>query len=86
MIRYPQEANHLYDQQQYQLLAIPLFDGLCRRQYISYHPGVCQIATYQEVVSFWDIDELYAMHEILDIQGDLEAEAMEQAKRRSGSR
>lgn len=42
-----------------------------------------QIATYQEIVTFWDIDELYAMHEILDIQADLEAEEIERAKRKT---
>lgn len=45
--------------------------------------AVRQIATYQEIVTFWDIDELYAMHEILDIQGDLEAEEIERAKRKT---
>ena len=39
--------------------------------------AVQQIATYREVTEFWDIDELYAMHEILDIQADLEAEQAE---------
>ena len=35
--------------------------------------AVRQIATYQEITQFWDLDELHAMHEILDIQADLEA-------------
>jgi hypothetical protein len=43
---------------------------------------VRQIATYKEVVTFWDIDELYAMHEILDIQADIEAEETERLKRK----
>lgn len=42
--------------------------------------AVRQIATYQEVMTYWDIDELYAMHEILDIMDDLEAEQLEQVK------
>lgn len=42
--------------------------------------AVRQIATYQEVMTYWDIDELYAMHEILDIMDDMEAEQVEQAK------
>jgi len=41
---------------------------------------VRQIATYQEVTTHWDIDELYAMHEILDIQADIEAEAVARMK------
>lgn len=45
--------------------------------------AVRQIATYQEVTQYWDIDEVYAMHEILDIQDDLEAEQIEQMKRQS---
>lgn len=47
---------------------------------------VRQIATYQEVTTHWDINEVYAMHEILDIQDDLEAEEIERMKRRSASR
>lgn len=31
------------------------------------------IASYQEVTQYWDLDEVFAMHEILDIQGDMEA-------------
>lgn len=48
--------------------------------------AVRQIATYQEVTQYWDIDEVYAMHEILDIQDDLEAEQIEQMKLRSKQR
>jgi hypothetical protein len=39
---------------------------------------VRQIATYREVTEYWDIDELHAMREILDIQDDLEAEFIAQ--------
>ena len=38
------------------------------------------IATYQEITSYWDIDELHAMHEILDIRDDLEAAHIERMK------
>lgn len=47
---------------------------------------VRNIATYQEVTTHWDINEVYAMHEILDIQDDLEAEHIEEMKRRSKHR
>lgn len=40
-----------------------------------------QIATFKEVVTFWDIDELEAMHELLDIQADIEAEELARIKR-----
>lgn len=45
-----------------------------------------QIATYREVTEYWDINELHAMLEILDIQDDIEAEQMEllKAKRSTG--
>ena len=46
---------------------------------------VRQIATYQEVTSYWDINEVYCMHEILDIRDDLEAEQLERMKQRHGS-
>ena len=39
-----------------------------------------QLASYQEIMEFWDLDELHAVHEILDIQGDLEAEALAKMK------
>jgi hypothetical protein len=42
--------------------------------------AVRQIATYQEVTQYWDLEEVYAMHEILDIQADIEAEQAEQLK------
>lgn len=42
--------------------------------------AIRQVATYQEVTSYWDINELYAMLEILDIQDDIEAEQMELMK------
>jgi hypothetical protein len=45
-----------------------------------------QIATYQEVMTYWDIDEVYAMHEILDIQADLEAEELAKMKAKTGAR
>ena len=48
--------------------------------------AVRQIATYQEVTTHWDIDELYAMHEILDMVDDLEAEQVEQHKVKQGRR
>ena len=41
---------------------------------------VRQIASYREITEYWDIDEVYAMHEILDIQDDIEAEQVEQMK------
>lgn len=44
------------------------------------------VASYQELMTFWDIDELYAAHEILDIQSDLEAEAHQRAKLERGLR
>lgn len=47
---------------------------------------VRNIATYQEVTTHWDINEVYAMHEILDIQDDLEAAHIEEMKRRSKHR
>lgn len=45
-----------------------------------------QIATYQEVTTHWDIDEVYAMHEILDIQDDLEAEEAAKMKAQAEAR
>ena len=48
--------------------------------------AVRQIATYQEVTTHWDIDELYAMHEILDIQADIEAEEAAKMKALQGLR
>lgn len=42
--------------------------------------AIRQIATYREVTEYWDINELHAMLEILDIQDDIEAEQMELAK------
>lgn len=48
--------------------------------------AIRQVATYQEVTQYWDIDEVYAMHEILDIQDDLEAEQVDEMKRRSKQR
>lgn len=41
------------------------------------------VATYREVTEYWDIDELYAMHEILDIRDDLEADEAEKLKQRT---
>jgi len=48
--------------------------------------AVRQIATYQEITTHWDIDELYAMHEILDIQADIEAEEAAKMKAQQGLR
>lgn len=48
--------------------------------------AVRQIATYQEVTSYWDIDEVYAMHEVLDIQADMEAEETEKLKQKARAR
>lgn len=48
--------------------------------------AVQQIATYQEVTTHWDIDEVYAMHEILDIQADIEAEEAAKMKAKQGLR
>lgn len=48
--------------------------------------AIRKIATYQEVSAYWDIDELYAMHEILDMVDDLEAEQVEQHKTKQGRR
>lgn len=48
--------------------------------------AVRQIATYQEVTTHWDIDELYAMHEILDIQADLEAQQVAEMKAQAQAR
>lgn len=42
--------------------------------------AIRQIATYKEVTEYWDINELHAMLEILDIQDDIEAEQMELLK------
>ncbi len=42
--------------------------------------AVRQIATYQEVTQYWDLDEVYAMHEILDIQADIEAAEVAEMK------
>lgn len=42
--------------------------------------AIRQIATYREVTEYWDINELHAMLEILDIQDDIEAEQMELMK------
>jgi hypothetical protein len=42
--------------------------------------AIRQIATYREVTEYWDIDEIEAMREILDIQDDIEAEQAEQLK------
>lgn len=42
--------------------------------------AIRQIATYKEVTEYWDINELHAMLEILDIQDDIEAEQMELMK------
>jgi hypothetical protein len=41
------------------------------------------VATYKEVREFWDINEVYAMHEILDIRDDLEADEAEKLKQRT---
>jgi hypothetical protein len=38
------------------------------------------VATYEEIMRFWDIDELMTMHEILDIQADIEADETERLK------
>lgn len=38
------------------------------------------VATYREVREYWDIDEVYAAHEIMDIRDDLEAAAVAQLK------
>lgn len=42
--------------------------------------AIRQIASYREITEYWDIDELNAMHEILDIQDDIEAERLEQLR------
>lgn len=42
--------------------------------------AVRKVATYQEIRSFWDIDEVMAMHEILDIIDDLEAAEYEKIR------
>jgi len=42
--------------------------------------AIRQVATYKEVTEYWDINELYAMHEILDIQDDIEAAHLEEMK------
>lgn len=44
------------------------------------------VATYKEVIEFWDIDELYAMHEILDIRDDLEAAETEKLRQQTKAR
>lgn len=46
---------------------------------------VRQIATYREIVEFWDIDEVHAVHEILDIQADMEADALAEMKAETGT-
>lgn len=48
--------------------------------------AVRQIATYQEVTRYWDLDEVLAMHEILDIQDDIEAAEVEKMKRERKTR
>ena len=48
--------------------------------------AVRQIATYQEIRTHWDIDELYAMHEILDIQADLEADEIAEMRAKAEAR
>lgn len=48
--------------------------------------AVRQIATYQEITQYWDLDELHAMHEILDIQADLEAAELAQMKAQTEAR
>lgn len=44
------------------------------------------VATYKEVRQFWDINEVYAMHEILDIRRDLEAEEHAKLKAKTEAR
>jgi len=44
------------------------------------------VATYEEIMRFWDIDELMAMHEILDIQADLEADEADRIKSKMPSK
>ena len=47
---------------------------------------VRQVATYKELTEYWDIDEIHSMHEILDIQDDIEAEHYERMKRKAKQR
>lgn len=42
-----------------------------------------KVTTYQEVRTYWDLDEVYAMHEILDIRDDLEAQELESIRRKA---
>lgn len=35
---------------------------------------LASVATYREVREYWDINEIHAMQEILDIRADIEAE------------
>jgi hypothetical protein len=41
------------------------------------------VATYREVREYWDIDEVYAMQEILDIRDDLEAAEAEKLRQKA---
>ena len=48
--------------------------------------AVRRVATYQEITSYWDIDEVFAMQEILDRMDDLEADEMAKLKARTEAR